>query len=447
MRSNTALPFLLTAAIAGWAGLTLLFQAECTGAIETNSYGVGGKTTRVRRERNLDTWDSDTLAYHLDTEYPGYDVAIMFYAPWDTHSQTLAPYWDRIATVLNAGSSQSRLIMALFDCELNAAHAQLCEAINIQFFPTLMFIGSGPFHDTDPVSKFVMGSRAAGPMGDSPVPRTVKFQGNWQYTDSVLDWIQIMQRMSNWHIWSTEGFGSKLRRFFLPKKKINMPLPVGVPRDSFGQEKMGVAAPSSVVGGGLSGGGSEGGLSAAEIGLLESQIDQYKSAVEDMEKIATRTSSMLESVLFSRDSDDGSDEIDMFEVLNSQNAWADKTSNTPTIEIYRSCVMEVSLDYCQRVANRVGSNLVDNLDTSGMSEEELMGALGDIETTIMTRLSEKEPYCGIIEDCIANDFQNEMCRPATCPFSNQSACRYLTSCMEPELMEEYATALGMKLTA
>ena len=40
---------------------------------------------------------------------------------------------------------------------------------------------------------------------------------------------------------------------------------------------------------------------------------------------------MLESVLFSRDSDDGSDEIDMFEVLNKQNAWADITINSCTL--------------------------------------------------------------------------------------------------------------------
>mmetsp|Transcript_16669 Transcript_16669/g.34326 ORF Transcript_16669/g.34326 Transcript_16669/m.34326 type:complete len:113 (+) Transcript_16669:228-566(+) len=64
----------------------------------------------VRREKNLDHWDSDTLAYYLDN-YPGHDLAVMFYAKWDTNSQRLAPYWNQIAAILDAGSSQSKLIM------------------------------------------------------------------------------------------------------------------------------------------------------------------------------------------------------------------------------------------------------------------------------------------------------------------------------------------------
>jgi hypothetical protein len=251
--------------------------------------------------------------------------------------------------------------------------------------------------------------------------------------------------MSDWHRWSTEGFGSKLRRFFLPKKKQNVQLPIGVPRDSFGQQRIGIS-PSSATSGG---GSNVGEASAAEIRLLESQVDQYKSAVEKMEKIAMRSATMLESVLFNDDSYNGGGQghIDMFQILNSHNAWTDKSSNTPEIEIYRNCVMEVSIDYCQRVANRVGSMLIESIDASGMSEEELVAALGDFEATIMKQLTEKEPYCGIVEDCIANDFKDEVCRPSTCPFTNQAACQYLTSCMEPELMEEYADALGLKLTA
>ena len=88
---------------------------------DQTTYSVDGKVTKVRRERNLDHWDSDTLAYYLD-DYRGHDVAIMFYAQWDRNSHSLAPYWDRIATTLDAGNSKSRLIMSLFDCELNQAH-------------------------------------------------------------------------------------------------------------------------------------------------------------------------------------------------------------------------------------------------------------------------------------------------------------------------------------
>jgi hypothetical protein len=70
------------------------FTAVTQAIVESNSYSVKGKTTRVRREQYLDHLDSDTLAYYLD-EYPGHDVAIMFYATWDQYSHTLAPYWAR----------------------------------------------------------------------------------------------------------------------------------------------------------------------------------------------------------------------------------------------------------------------------------------------------------------------------------------------------------------
>ena len=76
----------------------------------TNALEETLKQTEVRREHNLDHWDSDTLAYYLDN-YPGYDLAIMFYAPWDDNSRRLAPYWNRMAEILDAGSSQSKLIM------------------------------------------------------------------------------------------------------------------------------------------------------------------------------------------------------------------------------------------------------------------------------------------------------------------------------------------------
>ena len=68
------------------------------------------KKTQVRRDNKLDHWDSDTLAYYLDN-YPGYDLAVMFYASWDQNSHALAPHWNEIAFNLDAGSSQSKLIM------------------------------------------------------------------------------------------------------------------------------------------------------------------------------------------------------------------------------------------------------------------------------------------------------------------------------------------------
>lgn len=407
-------------------------------AIETTTYSASGKTTMVRRERNLDHWDSDTLAIYLDEDYPGHDVAIMFYASWDRHSQALAPYWDRIATILDAGNSQSRLVMALFDCELNVAHAQLCEAVGVTVYPTLLFIGSSPFYDSDVFTRTIFGSRAVGPFGEAPVPRTVKFQGNWQYTDSVLDWIRTMQALSNWHIWSNEGFGRKLRNLFFPYKKSNTPLPVGAPRRG-GGSSMSVAP--SLSGGGAAGAGAS---NTAEVQLLQSKVEQYKSAAEDMEKIALRSTTMLESILLNEN--ENKEVTDMFQLLDERNLWTDKESNTALDEIYRNCVMEVSLDYCQRAANKVGMNIVEDLEKSLTSTEEMLAAAESIEATILEKLTKKEPYCGILESCIANDYKDPACRPNVCPFTNDAACQYLTSCMEPEIMAEYAEALGINIS-
>jgi len=84
-------------------------MATITFALKEKEQSPSQKT-KVRREDSLDHWDSDTLAYYLDN-YPGYDLAVMFYAQWDTNSHQLAPYWNRIAVALDAGSTQSNLIM------------------------------------------------------------------------------------------------------------------------------------------------------------------------------------------------------------------------------------------------------------------------------------------------------------------------------------------------
>ena len=92
--------------------MTTTTTITCVNALGEDSYGTkpSQKQAKVRRDDGLDHWDSDTLAYYLD-EYPGYDLAVMFYAPWDSYSQRLAPYWNQIAHILDAGTTQSKLIM------------------------------------------------------------------------------------------------------------------------------------------------------------------------------------------------------------------------------------------------------------------------------------------------------------------------------------------------
>lgn len=399
--------------------------------MDKNSYSSQGQVQKVRRERNLDHWDSDTLAYYLD-EYPGFDIAVMFYAQWDSNSRALAPYWDKMATKLDAGNSRSRLVMALFDCELNLAHSELCKAAGITHYPTMMFIGSGPYHDTDPITKTLFGKKAAGIFGEAPVANTVKFQGNWQYTDSIVDWIRTMQALSNWHSWSTKGFGKKLRNFFLPSRPDhNAPLPIGIPGN-----KHRVGASSKTVN------ADSGTGSSQKVQSLEKQITQLTEANDKYEKAILRSSHMMDNLLTKKSGSSSGGDNDMFTLLHQQKAWT--KSDKPIPEILRNCVAELSLDYCQRMSQKGANELVDEWTKSGMTVEEML-AMPDLEQQILDWIGKAEPYCSLLDQCIVQDFQSPECQPDKCPFQNPIACHYLTSCLDPSLQQEYADALGYTL--
>jgi len=401
---------------------------SAAGYLDQNTYTSQGKAQKVRRERNLDHWDSDTLAFYLD-EYQGFDCAVLFYAQWDSNSRALAPYWAQTASKLEAGSSSSRLVMSLFDCELNAAHSELCRAVGITHYPTMLFIGSGPYHDTDPFTKAIFGSKSAGIMGEAPVSNTVKFQGNWQYVDSIIDWIRTMQALSNWHTWSTEGFGKRLRNFFLPHKANKAALPIGIP----GQLARSAAAGTS--------GGSASSDNSLRTQNLEREVEKLKDLAESYQKTVDRGNNMLDKLLVGSTSKT-KDGQDMFSLLHQQNAWNKSKQALP--EVLRSCVAELSLDYCQRISQKVAEDLIEELDAQGMSVDEML-ALPDLEQRIIARVGEAEPYCELLDTCIVSDFAEPECRPERCPFRNPVACQYLSSCLDPALQQEYAEALGLSL--
>jgi hypothetical protein len=405
----------------------------CQAALDTmhSSAGKpkGQPKDKSRRERNLDHWDGDTLAFYLDN-YVGYDVAVMFYAQWDRNSHSLAPLWDRIATEFDAGSSESRLIMALFDCELNHQHIELCKAVSMTHYPTLMFIGAGPYHDTDPVTGAILGSKSAGLMGPSPVRNTVKFQGNWQYGDAIMDWIRIMQGLSNWHTWSTEGYGKKLRSFFLPHGKgKKTSLPVGIP----GGGSIPASA-STATGSGSSALASN----SAKEQSLELEIDSLNHGIELLERTnvqyeaaVVRSSVQTDSVLFPSGAD-------VFMFLYTNKAWETEVSDSN--EILRTCALEVSLDYCQRLASNVATEVVDALEAKGTLESISMELL---EKDVQDMINKKEPFCKVLENCLATGLQGDECRPKQCPFQSEVACRYIASCLNPSIYNEYSEAMGL----
>ena len=378
----------------------------------------------TRRERNLDHLNVETLAYYLGVHpttmkpadaagYVGFDVAVMFYAQWDQNSHSLAPYWDNIGTKLRAGSKQSKLVMGLFNCELSSQHSKLCTAAGIKSYPTILFIGAGRFHDTDPFTRIIGKDRSAGPAGAAKLPRTVKFQGNWQYTDSLKDWIRTMQGLSAWNRLTTQGFLKNLRAgllgFLLPQQrsKSSVSLPVGVPA---------VGGSASVV----------------QTSMLEKKLEVAQQEGKMMEKAATHASLLLDNVLFPPENKDP------FVNLKACSGW-NKTVTDPEVLVLRTCVTELSLDYCSRLSTRITNDYLDQALKKGAKE---MASMADIEKGLTNNLTAVEPYCGIFDECYAKDFVPETCRAASCPFQ-QVGCSYLTACFDDLVRAEYAVALGL----
>lgn len=450
------------------------------------------ESTVSRRERNLDHWDVPTAAAYLGLhpetleplpkdvpadssagdgassssasasaaapttsladEYVGHDAAVMFYAQWCQNCHALAPSWDAIATHLDAGSERSKLVMALFDCEKSTDAARLCAAAGIKAYPTMMFVGSGAVHDTDFLSRSLLGAdKSAGPFGSSPLRRTVKFQGNWQYPDAVMDWVNLMRGLSSWHVFTESGPLRSIRNGILGlitggKYKSGataggkMSLPVGVP-PGFQPELRGPGSSSSV--------------SAQEVKALEAKLNATKKEKGLYEKAVTHSSVLLNGLLFPAGASNGDSaeagshqRRDPFEILTRTGGWhvnattlPDNAPNDEHPAILRTCALELSVDYCTRVTQRVTEDYVKELGE--IPENEAFPTMAEMEARLLADVNKVEPYCGTIEVCSSTDFEDESCRPASCPFTNGAACSYVESCFVPSIQDEYGIALGM----
>mmetsp|Transcript_6390 Transcript_6390/g.15346 ORF Transcript_6390/g.15346 Transcript_6390/m.15346 type:complete len:533 (-) Transcript_6390:63-1661(-) len=454
----------------------------------------------ARRERNLDHWDADTAAAYLgltrtdggdeftplppeDDVYAGHDAAILFYAQWCQNCHALAPNYDAIGTLMEAGTARSNLILALFDCERDADHMALCRAVGIQAYPTIMFVGSGPYHDSDPLTaKFAVGKSKQAGVGSVPteLKRAVQFAGDWRYAEQVMDWIKCMRGLSRWHRLNTEGWLSVLRRGIfglLRKPPMNSKaktlansLPVGIP------PKLVEARRSSGTGGGSSQ------MSTAETAALQKQVkgleNQVTSANELLEtsnEAIMHASYTIDSILLPTTPAEGElgadcvvessypPYVDVYAALKKSDGWdatADSGSTTASADgdaastgadgtagatselsdeyILRSCVVDLSLDYCTRVSTRVTTDYLDELEKIPEAE---YPKLSDLDALLANRTDEVEPYCTAFTECYVEEFKEESCRPISCPFKNEVACRYAANCLDARIKEEYKEAL------
>ena len=53
--------------------------------------------------------------------------------------------------------------------------------------------------------------------------------------------------------------------------------------------------------------------------------------------------------------------------------------------------------------------------------------MAEIEALLQHRIATREPYCGMFDECLQQDFLPEKCRPKSCPYQEQVACRYVNA--------------------
>eukprot|EP00956_Cyclotella_meneghiniana_P002511 scaffold2877_cov41-Cyclotella_meneghiniana.AAC.2 len=422
----------------------------------------------ARRERNLDHWDSSTAAAYLGLhpetlkplpqflsessasdaassaveltdEYIGHDAAILFYAQWCHNCHAVAPSWDAIASHLNAGTKSSKLVMALFDCEKNARHMELCLEAGVKAYPTMMFVGSGEYHDTDFFTGAIWGKdKSAGPFGATTLRRTVKFQGNWQYGDQILDWVNTMRGLSAWHSMIDKGPLKNFRNSIfsllgrsdskMGRGKGSSSLPVGVPPGFQPELRRGVATTSN--------------------DILETKLNATNKMADLYEKAYKNSNTLLDGLLFPN----ATHKVEIFSHLTETDGWFKNATTLPVgsysnrhPSILRSCATELSLDYCTRVSKRETDAYVEEL--SLIPDDKPFPTMDQIEQHLVDIINATEPYCAIIETCIITDYEKEECRPKKCPFENHAACDYVQNCFGVEIQNEYAIALGLSFNS
>jgi thiol-disulfide isomerase/thioredoxin len=424
--------------------LTLLLTGTC---LSQSTY----ETRIARRERNLDHWDAETLAAYLSLDaetakplnedtYTGIDAAVMFYAQWCSNCHSFAPVWDTIGQLVKAGTTESNLILALFNCELNQQHMKLCDAAGVTHYPTLMYIGSGPIVDSDPVTKKILGKKAFGPYGPTKLARTVKFQGNLNIGDSVLDWIKAMKGLSTWYKWNhmEGGWLKGIRGLFKnPFKKQSSQtkqnaLPVGVPGMSSSRLSGGNTASNTPV--------STAKLER-DLKKAESLAKEATKQLEDSQLASRHAGYLIDAFLFPQSNDDTDQSfVDVFSEMNATSAWDAKIEDGSNDEklILKSCVVDMTLDYCTRLSTKVATVYLNSLDSVPDTE---YPSFAKMEEHLREIIKQTEPYCSMFNECFESEFTNTECRPAVCPFQKDGACRYVAACLSEYVQEEYKEAL------
>ena len=238
-------------------------------------------------------------------------------------------------------------------------------------------------------------------------------------------------------------------------------LPVGVPLD-FQTE--------------LRGGGNRAASDPAQTKKIADLESRLNATIEERglyEKANTHSGYLLDGLLFPGGGDGGGGrkkKKDPFAILSGSGGWHKNATSPPADAaaaasdehplILRSCVLELVVDYCTRVTNRVTNDYIAELNA--IPESDPFPTLDEIEGRLLDDVAKREPYCGLIEMCLLTNFEgtgtdgmtaveggpsssssSSSCRPPKCPFANEAACAYVECCLDPNVQDEYGVVLGL----
>ena len=350
----------------------------------------------LARLGHVDFWSAPVLRSHLDS-YQGFDAALLFYAPWCQHCNALAPLYSRVAELLSSGTFSSSHVSVMFDCESSDAAAQLCTEIGVTHYPTVMYLGAGPYYASDVVTRALFGERAGGPAGLAKHERCVTFQGNLNHGEEIRDFIIMMRSLSTWHKYRQNNF---VTNWLWGKRKPSGSDPIGLTDPSVSNNS-----------------GSSSSYSSSSPSLDSAALAQ---AVLLMDSLLTSPSS----------SSIGPSEDDIFSIISKTSFWSDASQSSTLIT--KSCYVDLVFDYCSRVVSRLSRSLPLSSPSSSSAAS---------TAALVAELEEREPYCAIVDGCIEEDFKPARCRPAKCPFESKVACNYVNTCLDDIVREEYEKVL------
>ena len=130
----------------------------------------------------------------------------------------------------------------------------------------------------------------------------------------------------------------------------------------------------------------------------------------------------------------------MYAMLQGMDAWG-KKSNQNTNIVLRTCVTELTVDYCDRIATHYMETWIDTWPLNKTITDEVFD---QYQLQISSYINQTEPQCYyyVVQNvCTISNFTNSICQPNVCPFQDRTACRFLTACLTDQLYTEYAEAL------